>query len=191
MKYYKVNEIFCSVQGEGFYTGVPVVFVRLSGCNLACAFCDTDHSRFTAMTAKEIVDAALSFAPRRVVLTGGEPALQADAELVDAMHAAGFSVQMETNGTLAVPDNVDWVTCSPKSNRPVRARVDELKVLIGDDTPAPLAFDTVDCAVRCVQPCDTGVESSTRANIERAVEFVLAHPQWRLSLQTHKLIGIK
>ncbi|MEF2643691.1 MAG: 7-carboxy-7-deazaguanine synthase QueE, partial [Paramuribaculum sp.] len=111
---YRVNEIFYSLQGEGFFTGSAAVFVRLSGCNRACAFCDTDHRAFTLMTADEIVAIASKYESRFVVVTGGEPLLQLDDALVGALKAAGFFVAVETNGTLPVPQGVDWVTCSPK-----------------------------------------------------------------------------
>ena len=104
-KTYRVNEIFFSLQGEGFWTGTPMVFVRLSGCNLKCPFCDTDHSAFQEMTAGEIVKEAMAAGNtcRRICLTGGEPSLQADEALLKAFHEAGYTVHMETNGTLPVP----------------------------------------------------------------------------------------
>ena len=116
-KTYRVNEIFFSLQGEGFWTGTPMVFVRLSGCNLKCPFCDTDHSAFQEMTAGEIMKAASSAgnACRRICLTGGEPSLQADEALLEAFHEAAYTVHMETNGTLPVPEGIDWITLSPKN----------------------------------------------------------------------------
>ena len=114
---YRINEIFYSLQGEGFWTGTPMVFVRLSGCNLQCPFCDTDHAEFTQMSASTIVEEVLKAGDgcRRICLTGGEPSLQADDELISAFHSAGFTVHMETNGTREVPAGVDWVTLSPKN----------------------------------------------------------------------------
>ena len=111
----RVNEIFYSLQGEGYYSGTPAVFVRLSGCNLRCPFCDTRHESGREMSEKEIVEAVGQYPARHVVVTGGEPALQLTESLVDALHAVGRYVAVETNGTHPLPDNVDWVTLSPKS----------------------------------------------------------------------------
>lgn len=192
-RHYRVNEIFLSLQGEGAWTGVPMVFVRLAGCNLACPFCDTDHARFTLMTAREIAAEVDRLAPdrrHRVVLTGGEPALQADDRLVEAL--APRRVHIETNGTLPLPRGLAWVTLSPKpGGEPVVDRADELKLLwTGPDTD-PARFDGIRAAVRCLQPCDTGDRALNAAITAGAITFVTAHPGWRLSLQTHKLLGIR
>ncbi len=182
---YRVNEIFYSLQGEGYWTGTPMVFVRLSGCNLHCPFCDTNHSAFHELTAGEIVAEALKYGCERVCLTGGEPSLQADDALIGALHGAGFRIHIETNGTRPLPEGIDWVTLSPKSGI-VLERADELKLVLfpgadpsaWEDFPAPWHF---------LQPCDTG--GST--NVVDVVAYIKAHPAWRLSLQTHKLIGIR
>ena len=116
MTSYRINEIFYSLQGEGFWTGTPAVFVRFSGCNLRCPFCDTAHQAFTPMSADDILSAC-SEAPV-VVLTGGEPGLQVDAALIEALHGAGYRVHIETNGTVALPGGIDWVTLSPKEDVP-------------------------------------------------------------------------
>ena len=115
---YRVNEIFLSLQGEGFWTGTPMVFLRFSGCNLRCPFCDTDHSGYREMSAEEIVTEILQTGGdcRRVCVTGGEPSLQLDEALVEALHHAGFQVHVETNGTRVLPGGVDWVTLSPKTD---------------------------------------------------------------------------
>ena len=117
---YIINEIFCSLQGEGFWTGTPMVFVRFSGCNLKCPFCDTDHAKGTEMTAEEIVAEAVRIGGGcgRVCVTGGEPSLQLDPILVEAFHAEGFKVHVETNGTRPLSGGVDWITVSPKSEVP-------------------------------------------------------------------------
>jgi organic radical activating enzyme len=130
----KVNEIFYSLQGEGCHSGTPAVFVRLSGCNLRCPFCDTRHEHGTEMSVAEVVEAVRQYPAHLVVVTGGEPALQLTPSLVDALHAAGRRVAVETNGTRPLPANVDWVTLSPKDAflgpqaAPVLTKADELKL---------------------------------------------------------------
>jgi hypothetical protein len=139
----RVNETFISLQGEGHFTGTPAFFLRLSGCNLQCPFCDTNHQAFREMSEDEIVREASRGKPRHIVITGGEPALQLTQSLVDKLHEAGFFIQVETNGTLPLPEGIDWVTCSPKraplqtSPQGGRLHVDELKVLYKgiDDDP--------------------------------------------------------
>ncbi|MDE6125535.1 MAG: 7-carboxy-7-deazaguanine synthase QueE [Muribaculaceae bacterium] len=188
----RVKEIFYSLQGEGFHTGTPAVFVRLSGCNLRCPFCDTDHADGREMTAGEIVGAILAYPSRHVVVTGGEPSLQLDEELVGALRGAGFFIQVETNGTRPLPDGIDWVTCSPKGAPLAIGRADELKLVFGggDGMPLPSDFDGFDAAHRFLQPCDTGDAGRNAAVMAACVEYVKGDPRWRLSLQTHKLIDI-
>lgn len=194
-----VNEIFHSLQGEGYHSGTPAVFVRLSGCNLRCPFCDTQHAGGTEMSEPEIVAAVKSLCPvlrsPLVVVTGGEPALQLTPSLVDTLHAAGCRVAVETNGTLHLPGNVDWVTLSPKSLwlgeevAPVLTRADELKVLF-DGEHNPSAYDHIDAAHRFLQPMDTGDPARNAALMHQAADYCLGHPQWRLSLQIHKILNI-
>lgn len=184
----RINEIFYSLQGEGLRTGVPAVFVRFAGCNLRCPFCDTDFGEYVEMSDEEIVAAAARYAARYVILTGGEPALQADVALVDRFHAAGFVVAIETNGTVEPPSNVDWVTCSPKGHVVLR-RCDELKCLY-DGRTEPLCPD-IEARYRLLQPIDSGDAERNRATTAACVEYVKSHPGWRLSLQTHKMIGIR
>ncbi len=189
---YRVNEIFVSLQGEGAHTGRAALFVRFAGCNLSCPFCDTDHSEWRPMTATEILAEATRLAPqvRHVVLTGGEPGLQVDSELIEAF--AGWFIQIETNGTMPLPDGIDWITCSPKEGgAPVLDKVDELKLLwTGPDT-RPERFDMIDAQCRSLQPCDTSDPALNARLTAEAVAYIMAHPRWRLSLQTHKLIGIR
>lgn len=184
----RINEIFYSLQGEGLRTGVPAVFVRFAGCNMRCSFCDTDFRDYTELTDEEIVATAAQYPARYVVLTGGEPALQVDAALVDRFHAAGFVVAIETNGTVAPPHNVDWVTCSPKGDVVLR-RCDELKCLY-DGQSEPYCPD-IEARYRLLQPIDSGDEERNHDITAACVAYVKSHPQWRLSLQTHKLIGIR
>ncbi len=180
---YKINEIFYSLQGEGVFTGVPAVFVRFSGCNRACDFCDTDFSASTPMTAEQIVAEIERYSAKHVVITGGEPALQVDAALVEAIKVTGHYVQIETNGSLPVPDNIDWVTCSPKARPWGIQRVDELKVVYqGQNVEEIAAYFSP--RLQSLQPC-------SMQNVTETVAYVLAHPWWRLSLQMHKLIDIK
>lgn len=184
-KKYRVNEIFYSLQGEGFYTGTPAVFLRLSGCNRACPFCDTDFAAFTPMEAGEIAQACAAYPARHLVVTGGEPLLQLDSDLLRALKAHRFYVQIETNGTLPAPPEVDWVTCSPKDAPWGIDRVDELKIVFGacGNDPAETASH-FNCHHLFLQPLSGG-------NIPQTVEYIKQHPQWRLSLQTHKLIDIR
>ena len=182
-KTYKVNDIFYSLQGEGFWTGTPAVFVRLSGCNLQCHFCDTDHFAGRLLSADEIVDAVKEFPATHVIITGGEPAMQLDAALVDALHRAGLYIHIETNGTFPLPDGIDWVTCSPKTSRLGIARADELKYVFQGRNMEDL-FDIIPADHHFLQPC-------SGENIDETVAYVLEYPHWSLSLQTHKLIDIK
>lgn len=208
MKRYRINEIFYSLQGEGFHVGEAAVFVRFAGCNLSCSFCDTDFTAFTEMTADEIVAAmkaqVVELAPAvagqsfrdfvkqgvLAVLTGGEPTLQADESLVGQLQDAGFRVAMESNGTRLAPANVDWLTVSPKAgSRVVVKRCNELKLVI--DERSMVDDYGIDADVYYLQPCDVGDVERNRQIINRCVSEVMRNPRWRLSLQQHKLAGYK
>jgi 7-carboxy-7-deazaguanine synthase (Cx14CxxC type) len=208
---YAVKEIFYTLQGEGALSGRPAVFCRFSGCNLwsgreedrataICSFCDTD---FVGMDGTEggrydiaagLADRIASFWPadapaRFVVCTGGEPLLQLDPSLIEALHDRDFEIAIETNGTLPVPDGIDWVCVSPKGAAPVVVeRGDELKVVVPQIGLDPLAFSHLDFRRFAVQPMD-GPERAR--NTEIAIRFCLDHPRWQLSLQTHKMTGIR
>ena len=178
------------MQGEGHFTGTPAFFLRLSGCNLQCPFCDTNHQSFKEMTEDEIAEEASRHKPRHIVITGGEPALQLTQSLVDKLHEAGFFIQVETNGTLPLPEGIDWVTCSPKG-KPVLENVDELKVLYeGADTDLSIASHIQAKEYR-LQPLDTGDEMRNRIILRDTIAYIMQNPKWSLSLQTHKLLGIK
>ena len=134
----KINEIFYSLQGEGFHTGTAAVFVRFSGCNLKCDFCDTRHEEGTWMEDAAIIETVNQYPAKFVILTGGEPGLWIDDELIDRLHQAGKQVCIETNGTRPLPKAIDWITCSPKMGAPVvLERANEIKVVfIGQDVEA-------------------------------------------------------
>ena len=206
----KVNETFLSLQGEGYFTGTPAFFLRLSGCNLKCSFCDTQHQTYREMTEDEILLEAVHSGMHHIVITGGEPALQLTQSLVDSLHRAGLFVQVETNGTLPLPDGIDWVTCSPKalkvlSNSHLKGekpgkglKIDELKVLYKGEGDNPerllesLPFGGDGGEPRLyLQPLDTGDAEQNRAILRSCIDYIMQHPRWRLSLQTHKLLGIK
>ena len=179
----KINEIFYSLQGEGFHTGTPAVFIRFSGCNLKCSFCDTQHEEGVLMSDEEILDAVGEYPATTVILTGGEPSLWIDREFVDRLHRIGKYVCIETNGTRALPDNIDWVTCSPKQGaKPVISRMEEVKVVYeGQDITV---YELLPAGHFFLQPCSC-------SNVAETVACVMQHPKWRLSLQTHKLIDIR
>jgi 7-carboxy-7-deazaguanine synthase (Cx14CxxC type) len=211
---YAVKEIFYTLQGEGAQTGRPAVFCRFAGCNLwtgreadraeaVCRFCDTDFvgtdgpggGKFaTAVALAAAVAAAWpdSTEPARrfVVCTGGEPLLQMDQELVAALHAEGFEVAVETNGTQEPPPGIDWLTVSPKAGAGLAIRRgDELKLVYPQEEGAaqPERFEGLEFRHFFLQPMDG---SAREANTALALRYCLSHPRWRLSLQTHKLLGI-
>lgn len=192
MRSYRVNEIFYSIQGEGTFAGTPAVFVRFSGCNLACPWCDTDHAHAEEMTRDDLEDAVRALLTGHdgaiIVLTGGEPALQLrDDEPL--FHGFGCRVCIETNGTLPVPGWVDWVTVSPKNElSPVVPRANELKfVFEPEHIPYYLSMQDVECEKR-IQPL---ARKDGTTNLAEALEFVLTHPRFKLSVQLHKIIGVR
>ncbi len=197
MKEYRVNEIFYSLQGEGRWAGRAAVFVRFSGCNLKCPFCDTDFADKTPMTAQDILQAVEPWKECHfMVLTGGESTLQVDEELVDMLHWAGFYVSMETNGTREVPRNIDWVTCSPKiayvPNGALKLkRANEVKVVYdGKIGHEPDDFG-IEANEYYVQPCDSGFISLNNQAMAKCVEWVKEHPKWKLSLQQQKILKVR
>ena len=191
----RINDIFYSLQGEGHNTGRAAVFVRFAGCNLRCPFCDTEFDAFREMADEDIVAAVKELCPMPVlvVLTGGEPTLQADEAFVDLLHRHGYEVAMESNGTHPAPRNLDWLTVSPKVSVVGGGRQpDELKVIFDEDTdPEVFMPFSVSSTELYLQPCDTGDAVRNARIVERCIAYVKAHPQWRLSLQTHKLAGFK
>lgn len=208
---YSVKELFYTLQGEGAQTGRAAVFCRFAGCNLwsgreqdradaACTFCDTDFvgtdgvggGKFTSADA--LADAIAARWPadasgrRYVVCTGGEPLLQLDGALIDALHARGFEVAVETNGTQPAPPGLDWICVSPKGSAPlVLTHGDELKLVYPQPDAPPERFAQLDFRHFFLQPMDGILKADAT---RRAVAYCLAHPQWRLGLQTHKVVGI-
>lgn len=187
----RVNEIFYSLQGEGHFTGTAAVFVRLSGCNMKCSFCDTDHEAFRTMTYQEILDTISRWPTRHVVITGGEPALQLTDNFIAALHYNGYFVQTETNGTLPLPDSIDWITCSPKQLPIALTRINELKVVYLSPEFDPAPYLSIKAGEYRLQPCDCGNPAINTAIIKATISYILAHPEWKLSLQTHKLLNIR
>lgn len=194
---YPINEIFCSLQGEGEKTGTVSVFIRMSGCNLRCAFCDTDHQSHTMMSAPEIVEQVMRYpdAPL-IVLTGGEPALHVDTALIQALKLTGKTIAIETNGTLPLPDGIDWVTLSPKTAFQggealpcIITSCDELKVVYTGQNLNQ--YDHIKAQQRFLQPCYVDDPKQRLLGLQATVKAVLDNPKWRLSLQTHKLLGIR
>ncbi|MEW6017450.1 MAG: 7-carboxy-7-deazaguanine synthase [Pseudomonadota bacterium] len=207
---YAVKEIFLTLQGEGGQAGQAAVFCRFAGCNLwsgreedrttaVCTFCDTDFvgmdgpggGRFAdAQALADAVERTWGAGPcdRLVVCTGGEPLLQLDAALIDALHGRGFRIAVETNGTLQAPAGVDWICVSPKAQAPVvQTRGQELKLVYPQPGVDPARFAGLDFERFYLQPMD-GPDRA--AATQAAIAYCLAHPQWRLSVQTHKYLGI-
>jgi 7-carboxy-7-deazaguanine synthase (Cx14CxxC type) len=208
---YAVKEIFLTLQGEGAHAGRAAVFCRFSGCNLwngreedraaaTCPFCDTDFvgmdgtlgGRYgSADELARTIAAEWTASPsdRYVVLTGGEPLLQVDKALIDALHAVGFEIGIETNGTIAPPDGVDWLCVSPKAGADLRiTKGHELKLVYPQAGARPEDFTDLAFERFSLQPMDG---PDVAGNTARAIDYCLQHPQWRLSLQTHKTLGIR
>lgn len=194
----RVNEIFCSLQGEGHYTGTAAVFLRLAGCNLKCDYCDTQHDPYREMTVQQVLQEVCQYTTRHLVITGGEPSLQVTPELTVALHREGFYIQMETNGTLPLKEGVeiDWITCSPKKKEIALTHIDELKVLCfgGDEgsIEARLApYLCIPAQEYRLQPLDTSNEERNRVIQRETIEYIIHHTQWKLSLQTHKILNVR
>ncbi len=216
---YRVNEIFYTLQGEGAHSGIPAVFVRFSGCNLRCPWCDTEFAEYKEMSAKEIVDEMLSLYDtpnerrKMCVLTGGEPSLQVDKPLIDTLHEAGFYICIETNGTHPLPEGIDWITCSPKegslhhsaiSHQPPLAlkKVNEVKVVFTGTYDPEIWRKQLEAEHWLLQPLRyngewlllSGIddfEIDSNDNLDDTVRYILAHPFWRLSVQLHKIAGLR
>ncbi len=206
---YSVKEMYLTIQGEGAQTGLPAVFLRFAGCNLwsglerdrakaVCKFCDTDFvgtdgpngGKFKK--ASDLADRVRALWPDAgeawVVCTGGEPLLQLDTELIDALHHQNIKIAIETNGTIVAPDGTDWICVSPKADAAlVQTRGDELKLVYPQKENHPRDFESLDFSVFSLQPLD---DADQPDHIKACTQFCLENPKWRLSLQTHKMIGI-
>lgn len=185
----RVNDIFYSLQGEGRNTGRAAIFIRFAGCNLKCPFCDTDFSQYVEMSDEDILNRIKSYPSRLVVLTGGEPSLQVDRLLVDLLHSHGYELAMETNGTHPIVDGIDWITCSPKGNIVIK-RCNELKCIFEETTQVPDDHG-ISAEYKYLQPCDVQDAGRNAQIVKRCFDYILQHPEWRMSLQTHKLVGFK
>jgi 7-carboxy-7-deazaguanine synthase len=206
---YSVKEIYFTLQGEGAQTGRPAVFLRFAGCNLwtglekdraeaVCNFCDTDFVGVDGpgggkfRDAQALAKAVAAHWPKGgrpyVVCTGGEPLLQIDAALIDALHEKGFEIGVETNGTIDAPEGLDWICVSPKADAAlVQRQGHELKLVYPQEKARPERFAALPFDFFYLQPMDG---PSREANTAAAIEYCKANPQWRLSLQTHKALGI-
>ena len=222
---YRVNEIFFTLQGEGAHSGIPAVFVRFSGCNLRCPWCDTEFADYTLMSAEQIVAEMLDMYDqpnerrKMCVLTGGEPSLQVDKTLLDALHGAGFYICIETNGTRLLPKGIDWITCSPKESSIINHkspygasrseeitnlslhRVNEVKVVFTGTYDPEIWRSQLQAEHWMLQPLRyTGEwlienidswEDDRNDNLDDTVRYILSHPFWRLSVQLHKIAGLR
>ena len=207
---YQIKEMYYTLQGEGARTGRPSVFCRFTGCNLwsgrekdrstaVCNFCDTDFVGVNGpgggkfINALELSDAIESFWPNEesnkyVVFTGGEPGLQLDKNVVDHLHLKNFEVAVETNGTLDLPLNIDWLTVSPKADSTLKIRRgNELKLVYPQENVFPNSFEDLDFEIFYLQPMDNEDKDK---NTQRTIQYCLENPKWKLSLQTHKYMGI-
>ena len=194
----RIKEIFYSLQGEGYHTGRAAVFVRFSGCNIRCPFCDTDFTKGVEWAEESLAETVRSIAGscRFVVLTGGEPTLQVTESFISLLHEFGFEVAMETNGTRPRPAGLDWVTISPKDQYVKNAKVcidgklaDEVKVVYDGENDVSVYRKLAKRAY--IQPCDTGDAEKNREILRKTVEWVKEHPDWKLSLQTQKILEIR
>lgn len=191
----KINEIFYSVQGEGFHAGTPAVFIRFSGCNLKCPFCDTNHFTGNEMSVSDIIEEITKYPARLIIITGGEPSLFLTDELVNKLHDKGKYVAVETNGANKLPSSVDWVTLSPKDNFvknavPVNQRYDEVKVVF-DGNQNVDKYLSIPAKQYYLQPCDTGNETLNKEIINKTLEHCMKEDKWRISIQIHKILNVR
>lgn len=209
---YQVKEIYYTLQGEGAKVGSPAVFLRFAGCNLwsgleadraeaKCYFCDTDFvgidgpngGKFanSETLAKKVDELWPGGGSKLVVCTGGEPLLQLDDALIEALKLLGFEIAVETNGTIVAPDGIDWLTVSPKPNSNLKQRFgDELKLVYPQQID-PKDLEGLDFGSFYLMPLEATEESESRRNVQKTIEYCLKHPRWKLTIQSHKILGIK
>jgi len=207
---YSVKEIYYTLQGEGFHTGRPAIFVRFSGCNLwsgreedrhkaICKFCDTDFWGVDGVeggkySKEKLTDKIIDLWPNKdeevfIVCTGGEPALQLDQQLVDYLHSKNIIVAIETNGTLSLPQGIDWICMSPKANTEIVVREgNEIKIVYPQKGIEPKDFEEMGYKHFYLQPMDSLLQEENTFKVQ---EYCLLNPKWKMSLQTHKILGIK
>lgn len=188
MKYH-INEIFYSIQGEGYWTGTPAIFIRFAGCNLDCSWCDTDFKLKKKMNEQTLINNIKKFKSNHIVLTGGEPALQINHNLIKRLKEADYYVQIETNGTRAIPKNIDWVTISPKEAEYPKSlklkKGNEIKVINeGQDIKQ---YEKLDFNHYYLQP----LEKNNETNIDECIKIIKRNPKWRLSIQIQKILNIR
>jgi organic radical activating enzyme len=183
---YKISEIFYSLQGEGFYTGTSVIFIRFSGCNLKCSWCDTEHNVYTKYTLEQIYDLIKDFPSKIIVLTGGEPTLQLDRDFISFFKERNYQLNIESNGTKEIPQGIDFITISPK----VTLYSDSWKVKHGHELKVVYENQSLEqyfestFKYRYLQPCSMG-------NIQETIDQVKKDPRWKLSLQIQKILNIR
>lgn len=193
----KINELFYSIQGEGTFTGTPMIFIRFSGCNLSCHFCDTYHCKGKEMSIREIIAFVQQIPAKKVCLTGGEPTLQLNEkndELIQCLKAIGKEIHIETNGTNEIPKGIDFATISPKIDTIHNVEKincpHEVKIIYPHNNPNKFLKKYPNANYYYLQPMDVKNEDKKKENIKKTVDFIKNNPIWNLSLQTHKLINI-
>ena len=190
----RVNEIFYSLQGEGGRTGEPSIFIRLSKCNLACSFCDTEYETGVKMTIEEVLEHIAQFTCKWIIWTGGEPTLQLTDEVIEIFKSNGYKQAIETNGTRRVPNGLDYITCSPKQEfhivKQLIPEVDELRFPISKGDALP-DISILPKAKRYLLSPIFDDKTIIPENVEYCIDLVMQNPPWALSIQTHKLLGIE
>ncbi len=195
-----INEIFYSIQGEGLNSGRAAIFIRLSKCNLSCSFCDTEFETGKKMSLEEIREEIKAYPSKFIIWTGGEPSLQLKADSLAYFKALGYEQAIETNGTRAVPEGLDYITCSPKPEALQLLKknfpngVSEFRFPITEDSPMPPSISTLPKAkAYLLSPVFQGedLDRLHQPSLNRCIQYIMKHPEWQLSLQLHKLINIE
>ncbi|MCK5520189.1 7-carboxy-7-deazaguanine synthase QueE [bacterium] len=197
---YSVNDIFYSIQGEGYWTGTAAIFVRFAHCNLSCSFCDTEFESFTNMSLDKILKKIKEYPSKHLVLTGGEPLMRDISFLCDVFKKNNYFIQVETNGMYAIGDaSIDWISMSPKNDKIVLKNVQELKVLLKENEKIP-DYSHIEAEHYYLSPLNLGHDRKTGTFESHEFDYksadwcyrqVLKYPHWKMSVQLHKLIGVK